>query len=347
MKQRLYLALGALLVMVMAALWVWSPWTSREPVYAGKRLSQWVVECRPSLGAPLTLTNGMLRDPKALPFVLGILSKRETALGNKYYAFWSKASPRLQRYLPLPIHNATVRMHAAAVAGNMGPMDGAAIPVLLQALREDGEIEYWETHQGAGFGGPAGNGLSTIRKGDNNGEAALLVALGEKDPKVRRTAADLLFLIDPEAAADAGVNWSVYRATLWVHTADASAKASAAKTLGDSGKGDRVFMPEVIVGVLKEYMSDTNPAVCSEAANSLVKFDSKAAAKTLREERGLFRRLVAEAFGNVGKTDSTTVGALTEALNDDTLLVRTAATNSLLKLDPAAAAKAGVKMPSR
>ena len=57
------------------------------------------------------------------------------------------------------------------------------------------------------------------------------------------------------------------------------------------------------------------------------------------------RYVAAAALGRLGEGDRRAIAAVTEALNDNDHLVRNAATNALLKLDPQAVAKAGVKVP--
>jgi hypothetical protein len=52
------------------------------------------------------------------------------------------------------------------------------------------------------------------------------------------------------------------------------------------------------------------------------------------------------ALGNLGNRDTAAVEALTAALKDNDATVRSESTNALLKLDPNAAAKAGVKPPA-
>ena len=64
------------------------------------------------------------------------------------------------------------------------------------------------------------------------------------------------------------------------------------------------------------------------------------------DEDGMVRSYAAEALRNVGKGNSTVAAALTEALGDRHVGVRACSTNSLRQIDPEAAAKAGVKMPS-
>jgi HEAT repeat protein len=52
------------------------------------------------------------------------------------------------------------------------------------------------------------------------------------------------------------------------------------------------------------------------------------------------------ALGNLGNRNRTAVAALSEALKDKDPALRNEATNVLLHLDPATAARAGVKVPS-
>jgi HEAT repeat protein len=69
--------------------------------------------------------------------------------------------------------------------------------------------------------------------------------------------------------------------------------------------------------------------------------------RALREDNDpIIRGYSAEALGLIGKVDSNVVAALTEALKDRNINVRHLATNALQRLDPEAAAKAGVKKPS-
>jgi HEAT repeat protein len=68
---------------------------------------------------------------------------------------------------------------------------------------------------------------------------------------------------------------------------------------------------------------------------------------TLKEdENANVRTWAAAALSNLGKGDKTATAALTEALKDKASPVRAWATNALRKIDPEAAAKAGVKTPS-
>jgi hypothetical protein len=72
-----------------------------------------------------------------------------------------------------------------------------------------------------------------------------------------------------------------------------------------------------------------------------------ALAQALREDEEPFiRALAAMALGKVGGRDKTAIAALSDALRDKDGIVRQIATNALRQVDPAAAAKAGIKPPS-
>ena len=77
------------------------------------------------------------------------------------------------------------------------------------------------------------------------------------------------------------------------------------------------------------------------------KLGTPALIRELRDDDDpILRCSAAEALGLTGKIDSNVVTALTEALKDKNINVRHVATNALQRLDPEAAAKGGVKVPS-
>jgi hypothetical protein len=143
----------------------------------------------------------------------------------------------------------------------------------------------------------------------------------------------------------------------------------AAVALGYLGRGDKAAMAALKVG-----FQDTNLALRFVATNALISIDRATAAKTLRESTNWIvrrvatcamiamdlqtaidalkgsedediRKLAADTLANSGKGNAAAVAALAAALDDRGLSVRKAATNALLKIDPEAAAKAGVKTP--
>jgi hypothetical protein len=91
-----------------------------------------------------------------------------------------------------------------------------------------------------------------------------------------------------------------------------STRAGAAELLGDMGTNAK----PAIAALVRAFQEDENAFVRVAAARSL---------------------------GKLRPGDKTVAAALTGALADKALFVRQVATNSLLKIDPIAAAKAGVK----
>ena len=63
------------------------------------------------------------------------------------------------------------------------------------------------------------------------------------------------------------------------------------------------------------------------------------------DEKSAVGVYAAWALGRIGRGDIVVTAALAEALKDKRYLVRQAATNALLRIDPEAAAKAGIKGP--
>ena len=107
-------------------------------------------------------------------------------------------------------------------------------------------------------------------------------------------------------------------------------------------------------------LSDRLVSIRFQATNALQRIDPEAAVKAgveldpvtrliraLRVDDAPAKIAAATALGHIGKGNSTVTAALTEALKDDDMDVRATATNVLLRLDPQAAAKAGVKVPSQ
>jgi hypothetical protein len=215
MKNRIYLVSGVLLV--VAAGWVlWSLGASRlppEPVYNGKRLGYWLDHPPPpppvgsirveSYGDdPSAWQMQVQKDSNAVPFLILAL-KRDRWLGAALYRkwLWPKLPASARAHLPMPADDKWRRGEAAGFLGGMGglgPAASPAIPALARALREDDSptvrhAAVWPLHN---LGRSDGKATAT---------AALSAALTDKDYSVRRAATNALLVLNPEAAAIAGV----------------------------------------------------------------------------------------------------------------------------------------------
>jgi hypothetical protein len=119
----------------------------------------------------------------------------------------------------------------------------------------------------------------------------------------------------------------------------------AAAALGRLGEGDRLA-----VAALTEALKDANPSVRGHATNALLTIDPEAAMREGVKLDGLLRKLAVqaavEALGKDGSTivrqDAAAVAALAGALDDRARLVRQATSNTLWRIDPENAAKAGI-----
>jgi HEAT repeat protein len=103
---------------------------------------------------------------------------------------------------------------------------------------------------------------------------------------------------------------------------------------------------ETTVPALREALKDRNPLVRLVAAESLWKIDPEDRRAVAALAAGLKERawhLAAEMLGRVGKDAKMALPALVGALKDREMVVRLAAARALLRIDPKAAAKAGVE----
>jgi hypothetical protein len=116
----------------------------------------------------------------------------------------------------------------------------------------------------------------------------------------------------------------------------------------------RVVWPKIPAAIRKHLPSPAdNPSLRKGAADCLAviglaaKPAVPALVRALQEDEDPYVRFrAANLLGLIGEGNQATVTALTVALGDEYAYAREMATNALLKLDPVAAVKAGVKIPS-
>jgi HEAT repeat protein len=121
-----------------------------------------------------------------------------------------------------------------------------------------------------------------------------------------------------------------------------SVRAQVAWALGGVGKGSRTA-----VAALTAALKQREFSVRYYAARALFRIDREAAAAQKTGDVPNIRIEVAVALGEFGKDATPAIPALTALLRDTNPVIRNLATNALLKLDLKAAAKAGLKEPSR
>jgi HEAT repeat protein len=220
---------------------------------------------------------------------------------------------------------------------------GISIPALVRSLTNANSAE---TRQAAA------EALSVLKHGDSSLISAWTAALSDESSSIRYLATNALLRLDPEAAAKAGISIPTLIRTL----ADVSpnVRNAAADALAVLNRGD-----SNLVAAWTAALTDEVIFIRFHATNALQQIDPEAAVKAgvkldpiprliraLRVDDAPAKIAAATALGDV-KGNSTVTAALTDALKDDDMDVRATATNALLRLDPQAAAKAGVKVPSQ
>jgi hypothetical protein len=385
MKNRLYLVFGVLLVVALGGLLWWTARYSfaplppepaygglvkstvsrdsrrsvvhPEPVYEVHPLSYWLTRRYrfPGLAAEGSgiydpLPTSLLSDSNAVPFLVRAL-RRDSWVGQAYYRkqVWPKLPLRIKAHLPTPpADNWQVRENAAGLLGRMGPLAEASISALGRAVRED---ESYRVRLMAAVA------LSYLRRGDRMAREALNVELQETNSWGRKAAAtNALISIDPVAAVKAGVQIPTIITLdpgaaveagvpigmlLWAANALPDARRAVADALAH---GDNRVIAAYAAG-----LNDTDPNVRYNAGLGLAELypniAAKAGVKNLEDSDTGIRLSAVTVLGHVGKRDINAIAGLVEALRDAEYEVRSAATNWLRRVDPEAAAKAGVKPP--
>jgi hypothetical protein len=295
-------------VLLVAALGLlwWSPWEPPEPVYDGKPLSYWLITGAPAATRPPA---SLFSDSNAVPFLIEAI-RRDSWFGATIYRkrLWPKLPATIQRCLPPPPAAANAGDIRCYAAAILKNMGPMAKPAIPALVRALKEDDDHNVRH------RAVESLWDLRdtNGDSTVSAALVRALRQdEDPRVRYSAAD---------------------------------------SLGDSnGKRDKAA-----IGALTDALKDRQKDVRIASASALTRVGkgdknvAAALAEVLKDKDVDARIHAALALWNLGelKRDTNVVIILSEALRDRYTLVRIEATNALLKIDPEAAAKAGVKRPS-
>jgi HEAT repeat protein len=319
MRKRVRITLAVLLVAVAGGVAWQALRQPRQPVYDGKPMRYWMAQ---HLG-PIWVTDDilpgdsvdpssphvhvwvrqLLSDSNAVPFLVGAL-KRDSWVGAGVYRkwLWPKLPAAAKRHLPQPFGDYNARAHAAMLLGGMGPLAKPAIPALVRMLKEGDEYSA---------GSWAVEALGRLGQGDEAVVAALSNVLTDKNFFVRRSATNALLTLAPETALQMRVSVPALIQTL-KGSVDDNVRMQAAWTLTILGKGNRSA-----IAALTDALKDKNPRT---------------------------RVLAARALDGMGveKGDMAATTALVEALGDKNVWVREWATNALRKINPEAAAKAGV-----
>jgi HEAT repeat protein len=326
MAKRLPVVLGILLVAAVG----WASWQAlrqpREPVYRGKPLSSWLkayenpvtpeVEAQADAAVRQAGTN-------AIPILVRLLRVEDSALKVKFM-------------------DLVQRQHIIRIEFTRGPVQHRPRTI---------EIEYTSAVQRNWAGSRGFTVLGT------NGQSATpaLIEIANRNISLpsRYYAIEALGYIGPPAKD------AVPSLLRLATNADLHGRCSAMFALRQIHEKPDQVLPLLTNALHSPYAIVRLNAILGlqqigpEAANLLASMESvtKPAVPALigalqRDTSATYRREVAEALGELGKGDSAAITALTGSLKDTDGNVRVAATNALKKIDPAAAAKAGVNPSS-
>ncbi len=359
-KRKVILALLALVLLAGGLFWANQ---NKEPVYQGKRLSEWVEQYisgaiaevasdREAEAAAAIRTMGT----NCLPWLLKKFSAKPSDLTLKLDR-WVSEIPVLSKF-----HTHTHERHTVAKIcfRILGPMAKETVPFMRGILNDPMETGSLRTDAG----------LILADIGGKDSIDALAKTKTDQSTRIRSYCVTALYLIGKDAS-DA--------LKQYLHDKDESIRSLAARGLAKTGEPIEVWLP-----CLAELASSTEVQLRQNSVFAIRKYGdgSKEAALALRncltDADGHVRFLSASGLGRMGESNEVWLPSLTsvlnhtysdlrakavvafeefgeaskpavprlcELLNDPDERVRVAVTNALFKIDPDAAAKAGVHPP--
>jgi hypothetical protein len=280
MSKRRQIALFAVLglTIAVAGLFALRP---REPVYEGRRLTEWLQELDKT---PFTKES---RDQaieavrhigtNAIPFLEQLL--RPDPWWKQKFIELSRKSPKVRLRL-----TRAARRQRLAVRGieALGPLAKPLIPMMIELLKE-GDVSSKVT------------AMVSLPQIGSAAVTSLIEALTNANPEVRVAVVACLRSLGTNTPA--AVHALVERIESDIHV---DVRASAADALGNIKRE-----PGLVVPALIRKLSDVDPTVRSEAASALAQFglEAKAALPRLRElradENGLVSDSAAEALNRI------------------------------------------------
>jgi len=297
-RRRLFALIAVLGLLAIAIGFVYL--RPRELIYQGKRISVWIADLGSNdVGLINQAANVLveLGEP-ATPHLISAVEKTESRFHSWYWKFWSsgKLPEFVHRPLPVPIsHVHQVRLNSVLVLSRMGAKAKRAVPVLVQALKE----------QDLGMRMAAAEALGRIGPAAQPAIPALVNMLKEYENSERTVATYALIQIgDPAGKA-------IESLTTLLNDKNIETRISAAVAL---------------------WLLEGK----SQPTLELLK-------KNDGQEDWRYRFFSAYTLGEFGSAAKEAVPALLHLLHDEHEAVREHAAKALMRIDPAAAQKAGVK----
>lgn len=295
MKGRRRFALGLVLGLVAGAIGYFYLRPS-EPVYQGKRVSDWIADLGSNDSELIGPAHRALVEmgETAVPHLIRTVEKRQSILHSWYLKIWSsRMLPEFVRLrIPAPIsHVQLARFNSVSVLSRMGAKANRAVPVLMRALKEKDRSMRMIATQGLGMIGPdarpaipalvnmlkeyepyvrqsATHALMQI--GDPTGKAIepLTALLNNKTNNTRVSAAVALWLLEGQSQPTLDLLHQNVQPQDW------PTRFFTAHTLGEFGNAAKEAVPALL-----ELLHDEHQAVREHAAEALKKIDPATAEK--------------------------------------------------------------------
>jgi hypothetical protein len=342
MRKRVYIVLAAMLLTVVG-LAAWQRLRTREPVYQGKRLSEWLREAidnQSGDGLQFPETEPAAMDAvraigtNGLPALIRMMEAKDSPLKRTLVelAYFAR-TPSLIRLCP-PMAYDLQRMGAFGLSA-LGTNASPAVPPLKNLLVKRRSF-------------PALNALLFIGR---DGVVALSQALtnqvtfpASKPPDLRRS---IIWAFPYYVATMRGDNIPVPQESIFLGRKYGVPKRPNPVTNVDNLARLKLEV-EIMLPSLLQCLNDPDAMVRLSAARALIiiRCGQDKAIPVLVEglaDRNPFIRLEGALYlGSVGSAATSAVPALVKALRTGDLSVRFEVENALIHIDPVAAAKAGV-----
>jgi HEAT repeat protein len=370
MHKRVQIAVAAFIVVVVGVI-TWQVLYEREPVYQGKTLSIWLEEARPDWVSPETETAVRAMGTDALPPLLNMVRVRESVVRKAL----SELSTR-QRWLAIHVR-ARGEIQRMAYCGFMvlGPTAKPAVPKLARLLEEDDpQVRCLAAHCLGNLGPTAADAVpalaaylgraSKVNTGsvwDGRERFGAAYALCEIGPAARPAIPQLHLLTTLTNDSDWQARACAQAALIKIRGESLLPLAEALKDTSDPAswfleKGGNVILylgtnAEPLIPVLLGVLQQTNVNIQNRGIEVLGKIHAHpetcipAITPFLQSTNNRTREVSIDAlraFGGAAKQE-VVLAEIIRCLNDPEGFVRTRATNALQRIDPEAAAKAGIK----
>lgn len=274
------LAVLAIVVVVGLASWVLRP---REPVYHGKRLSQWLDEYNRAGGMDKT---GPISDAiramgtNTLPFLLAHIKHTESPLKGKFFSLIGK-----QHWVKLPFYGADPYLETSILALSALGSNAAPICPDLLKVAENPDSSWRGTMSLLAIGPASVPTLAKACQSTNSHlrtEAVLMMAMQKAMPapwfswgySKAPVNGQLMFMVG-YAVSDEDVQEMINL----LANPDSAIRRASAEAIGLYTRPPYTRVAHSAVGPLTELLKEADPVLRESAAETLKKIDPEAAAK--------------------------------------------------------------------